>query len=211
MTVTTVLAFVYFHLGGGLAAVAADPAVRVVSARRPVVFWRQPVEDRRRRLVSAGHCRNDLRGDDDLAVGPAAASPSSARAGRCRSPRLIENLKPDSPVRVPGTADLYDGARRQRARGPLAQHEAQQDPARAQCADDGTHRRRAAAARGRAAADRPSEPEFPYRDDPLRLFGRARHPARPGVVPSRRLSLQPDGDLVFCRPRKDRRQGPHPG
>ncbi len=61
-----------FLSGGGLAAVAADPAVRVVPDRRPVVFRRQPVENPRRRLVSAGHCRNDLRGDDDLAVGPRA-------------------------------------------------------------------------------------------------------------------------------------------
>ncbi len=46
-----------FPMGGGLAAMAADPVIRVVSVYRPVVFQRQSVEDHRWRLVPAGDRR----------------------------------------------------------------------------------------------------------------------------------------------------------
>ena len=54
MTVTTVLAFVYFRWGARLAAMAADPVIRVVPVHRSVVFQRQSAEDHRWRLVPAG-------------------------------------------------------------------------------------------------------------------------------------------------------------
>ena len=93
-----------------LEAVAADPCLRPVPGRRPVVLLGKPPEGPRGRLVPAGDRLHALHGDDDLDLGPRKARPpagqrrhAAGNAGREPPPR-----SPDPRARH---RDLHDRPR----------------------------------------------------------------------------------------------------
>ncbi len=207
MTVTTVLAFVYFRWGAGWRLWRLVPLFALFLGVDLSFFGANLLK-----IIDGGWFPLAIAGTIYAVMMTwlwgRRADGGAARERRPAARHLDREFAARPSGARPRHRDLHDGTGRQRARGAAPQHEAQQDPARAQRVDDGAHRGRAAPARSRPAADRSSEPEFSHRDDPLRLSRRARHPARAGAVPRRRVSLQPDGDLVLRRPRKGCRQGP---